>query len=111
MLASIDNGCMLAISCPFIVIYLLQPVVSEKETEDGLRSVTFDRTPIMSTYLLAFIVGEYDYAEGRDSDGVLIRVYTPVGKNEQGNFALEVRYFTIDAVSAAYTHVLGVVFS
>ena len=74
--------------------FVLQPVVSEEETEDGLRSVTFDRTPIMSSYLLAFIVGEYDYVEDRDSDGVLIRVYTPVGKKEQGNFALEVRYFT-----------------
>ena len=68
----------------------LQPVVSEKETEDGLRSVTFDRTPIMSSYLLAFIVGEYDYVEDRDSNGVLIRVYTPVGKKELGNFGLHV---------------------
>ena len=49
------------------------------------------RSPIMSTYLLAFVVGEYDYVEDKDSDGVLIRVYTPVGKSEQGAFALEVR--------------------
>jgi len=65
-------------------------VISESETKEGLLAVTFDRTPIMSTYLLAFIVGEYDYVEDRDSDGVLIRVYTPVGKPEQGQFALEV---------------------
>ena len=70
--------------------FVLQPVVSEEETEDGLRSVTFDRTPIMSSYLLAFIVGEYDYVEDRDSNGVLIRVYTPVGKKELGNFGLHV---------------------
>ena len=44
----------------------------------------FNRTPIMSTYLLAFIVGEYDYIEGHDADGIRIRVYTPVGKKEQG---------------------------
>ena len=47
----------------------------------------------MSTYLLAFVVGEYDYVEARDADGVLIRVYTPVGKKEQGQFALDVSGF------------------
>lgn len=65
-------------------------MTSDKEVEGGRRSVTFDRTPIMSTYLLAFVVGEYDYVEDQDNDGVLIRVYTPVGKTEQGTFALEV---------------------
>jgi puromycin-sensitive aminopeptidase len=44
----------------------------------------------MSTYLLAFIVGEYDYVEDKDRNGVLIRVYTPLGKKELGRFALEV---------------------
>lgn len=44
----------------------------------------------MSTYLVAYIVGEYDYIEGKDSDGVVVRVYTPLGKKEQGQFALEV---------------------
>ena len=46
----------------------------------------------MSTYLLAFVVGEYDYVEDTDSDGVKVRVYTPVGKSQQGQFALEVRH-------------------
>ena len=32
----------------------------------------------MSTYLLAFVVGEFDFVEATDSDGVLIRVYTPL---------------------------------
>ena len=58
-----------------------------KEEEQGnTKTVTFKRTPIMSTYLLAFIVGEYDYIEGHDSDGVRIRIYTPVGKKEQGRY-------------------------
>ena len=61
------------------------------EGDDKHRVVKFDRTPVMSTYLLAMIVGEYDYVEDRDSDGVLVRVYTPVGKKEQGQFALNVR--------------------
>lgn len=52
--------------------------------------VKFGTTPIMSTYLVAFVIGEYDFVESQSSDGVTVRVYTPVGKAEQGKFALEV---------------------
>ena len=48
----------------------------------------------MSTYLLAFVVGEYDYVEDRDKNNILVRVYTPLGKKELGKFALEVRILT-----------------
>ena len=58
----------------------------KEETSEELKTVTFGRTPKMSSYLLAFIVGEYDYIEGFDEDGVRIRVYTPVGKKEQGKW-------------------------
>ena len=44
----------------------------------------------MSTYLVAFVIGEFDYVEERSADGVLCRVYTPVGKKEQGRFGLYV---------------------
>ena len=43
----------------------------------------------MSTYLVAFVIGEYDYVEATDAYGVSIKVYTPVGKSEHGQFALE----------------------
>ena len=59
-----------------------------------MKKFKFERTPIMSTYLLAFVIGEYDYIEEKDSNGVLIRVYTPLGKQEQGKFALEVSALT-----------------
>ena len=60
------------------------------QEDSGLKVVKFAQTPIMSTYLLAFVVGEFDYVEDRDADGVLVRVYTPLEKSEQGKFALEV---------------------
>ena len=46
----------------------------------------------MSTYLVAYIIGYYDYVETYDSNNVLIRVYTPIGKKSQGLFALEVSF-------------------
>ncbi|XP_056441813.1 puromycin-sensitive aminopeptidase-like isoform X1 [Gadus chalcogrammus] len=60
----------------------------------GLVEVKFATTPIMSTYLVAFVIGEYDFVEGQSSDGVLVRVYTPF-KAEQGKFALEVAIKTL----------------
>ncbi len=41
---------------------------------------------------MAYVVGEYDYAETNDLNGVSMRVYTPVGKKEHGQFALDVRF-------------------
>lgn len=68
------------------------PVKSEAADPDnpGLKILKFDTTPIMSTYLVAVVVGEYDYIEDRSEDGVVVRVYTPIGKKEQGRFALHV---------------------
>lgn len=36
------------------------------------------------------VVGEFDFIEKITTSGVCVRVYTPVGKQEQGQFALEV---------------------
>lgn len=66
------------------------PVVSTTPRGDTLKVVKFAPSPIMSTYLVAVVVGEYDYVETKDANGVDIRVYTPVGKKEQGQFALDV---------------------
>lgn len=68
----------------------VQDVKETSNVDNNMKRVVFNRTPVMSTYLLAFIVGEYDYIEERDSNGVLVRVFTPVGKKEEGRFALQV---------------------
>ncbi len=67
------------------------PVKSVGLAEDpDLQVVSFDRTPVMSTYLLAFIVGEFQFIETKTNNGTLVRVYTMPGKIEQGLFALDV---------------------
>ena len=36
---------------------------------------------------VALVVGEYEHVEDRSAEGILVRVFTPVGKKEQvGNF-------------------------
>ena len=72
------------------------PVLEEKPAGNGRKQVKFETTPMMSTYLLAFVVGEFDYIEGKTENGVLLRVYTPPGKQRLGDFALEVGLKALD---------------
>ncbi|KAK9081553.1 hypothetical protein Syun_030877 [Stephania yunnanensis] len=71
------------------------PVV-EEQMEGHLKIVSFQESPIMSTYLVAVIVGLFDYVEDQTSDGVKVRVYCQVGKGNQGKFALQVAVRTLD---------------
>lgn len=90
---------LLKISFFFFCFYFsLKNVIDRKPYPDdeNLVEVKFARTPVMSTYLVAFVVGEYDFVETRSKDGVCVRVYTPVGKAEQGKFALEVNVLEED---------------
>ncbi|KAF1322253.1 Puromycin-sensitive aminopeptidase, partial [Globisporangium splendens] len=50
----------------------------------------FAETPIMSTYLVGMVVGEFDAVTDMTKEGVLVTVYTPVGCSERGLFALDV---------------------
>ncbi len=65
-------------------------VVQESEAEPGIKKLEFGETPIMSTYLLAFIIGELGCVEKTAADGTIVRVWTTRGKEEQGRFALDV---------------------
>ncbi len=58
--------------------------------DPGYKIVHFAPTPKMSTYLLAYIIGEFEKSEVKTKDGVRIRIYTPLGKKQQTKFALDV---------------------
>ena len=64
-------------------------VASEKDVEKGRNAVTFNKTPPMSTYLLAFAIGDFKMIE-TDSFRVPVRVYATADKNiEHARFAVE----------------------
>lgn len=66
------------------------PIKEELACGGDRKAVHFERTPIMSSYLLAFAVGEFEHIETRTKDGTLVRVFTTRGKSEEGRFALDV---------------------
>jgi len=56
--------------------------------EEGKHTVRFATTARMSCYLVAIVVGHFEYLEG-SADGIPIRVYTVRGKKKLAAFALE----------------------
>ncbi|MBI3319681.1 MAG: M1 family metallopeptidase [Candidatus Omnitrophica bacterium] len=56
----------------------------------GLKRIRYQPSPRMPTYLLACVVADLECVEGRDANGVPIRVWTTPGKKAQGRFALDV---------------------
>ncbi len=60
-----------------------------REHSAGYKIVEFAPTPKMSTYLVAFIVGDLEYIEKKTKEGVLVRVFTTPGKKHQAEFALD----------------------
>lgn len=61
-----------------------------------LKKVVFDVSPKMSTYLLAWAVGEFDVVQGRTKGGVQLAVFTPPGRGAEGEFALDVGIRSLD---------------
>ncbi|KAJ3318441.1 Aminopeptidase 2 mitochondrial [Boothiomyces sp. JEL0866] len=83
-------------------------IIKEKETivnDKELKVIKFDSTPVMSTYLVAMCVGEFDYVEAEanpkieGAKPIKCRVYTPKGKQLEGVFALEVGVKTLEFFS------------
>ena len=82
----------------------------EKTTRPGKNDrviVAFERTPVMSTYLLAWAVGDFEYVEDftrRKYNGkqLPVRVYTTRGLREQGRWGLEHAHQIVDYFSDVF---------
>lgn len=70
--------------------------LKEHITEDNFRVVSFEPTPKMSTYLLAFIAGDLKYLEAKTNNNVRIRTYSTKDNIGYLSFALECAAKTLD---------------
>lgn len=64
--------------------------------EDNKMISTFDTTPVMSTYILAFVVGELAYLEAESKNGVKIRTYSVPKLVKTSEFALSTAVKAMD---------------
>lgn len=80
--------------------------VQSAQTGSAKKAVHFNKSPLMSTYLVAFIVGELNYIETNEFRKP-VRVYAPPGQNiEHGRFSLNLAAKTL----AFYEKVFGIEF-
>jgi len=69
--------------------------IKTEKLGNGKKIVTYARTPIMSTYLVAFCVGEFESSEPVWANGKEIRIWSIPGKNHLKEFALECGAFGV----------------
>jgi len=68
--------------------------VDSTEVGNGKKKVTFATSPPMSTYLVAFIIGDLKYIETNDFR-VPVRVYATAGSEHLGKFSLDLAAKTL----------------
>ncbi|KAM3467491.1 hypothetical protein NHJ6243_000112 [Beauveria neobassiana] len=79
----------------------------ETTTTEGRKRVSFETTPVMSTYLLAWAVGDLKYIETwteREYRGskIPVRFYATAGLEQQGRFAIEEAAKVMDFFSETF---------
>ncbi len=73
----------------FSLHFINNTLIKVSSVEEGnTKTVTFDRTPIMSSYLVAVVVGEFDYVESKTCDGIsgMIRTFCCIISGCSTNF-------------------------
>ena len=93
--------CSLRVPCHMTALSNM-PEARMRTHSDGTKTVWYLPSPRMSTYLLAFVVGEFDHVSALTDHGVLIRVFGPQGKPELGEFALECARRALDMYDDAF---------
>ena len=66
------------------------PQTAKHDKATNYTLTEFEPTPIMSTYLLAFVFGDLEYKQAETHDGIIVRAYATPDNVELTTFALEV---------------------
>jgi aminopeptidase N len=80
----------LTLTTPVCKAVISNTPVKTQEMADGRLVTSFEETPRMSTYLLAFAFGEMGYTEGRTKDGVVVRSYATPDNVKLTHYSVDV---------------------
>lgn len=95
----------LTLQTPVDVAVLANTPESKHSVHNDVRTTVFETTPIMSTYLLAFVYGDMGHLEAKTKSGVRVRTYATPDNVAFTEFALDIavrclefyeNYFNID---------------
>ncbi|KAG7662321.1 uncharacterized protein J8A68_004215 [[Candida] subhashii] len=86
------------------------PVAKTEQLDNGLQKVEFEPTPIMSTYLLAWACGDFEYVESFTQENYIndkplpVRIYTTKGGNylQDAKLASEITPKIVDYFSRIF---------
>ncbi|ORY86962.1 aminopeptidase Ape2 [Protomyces lactucae-debilis] len=80
--------------------------VKEENVENGKKTTVFNNTPKMSTYLVAWVIGDLEYIEtftpGEHMAKIPVRVYSTPGLAHQGQFSLDLAAKTLEFYSKTF---------
>lgn len=82
--------------------------IAQETASGALKVVTFEKTPIMSSYLLAWACGDFEYIESHteglyvDNKPLPVRIYTTKGYTAEAEFALEIAPKIVDYFSKIF---------
>nr|GEU30367.1 polypyrimidine tract-binding protein homolog 2 isoform X4 [Tanacetum cinerariifolium] len=69
--------------------------VSEETIDGDFKTMSFEESPLMSTYLVAVVVA-FPHFRATHPAGIKVHAYYPVGKSEKGKLALRISVKSID---------------
>lgn len=79
------------------------PIASQ--TKSGKQVITtFEKTPKMSTYLLAFIFGDLEFLEAKTRQGVVVRAYATPDNVQYTQFALDTAVKCLEFYNDYFDH-------
>ena len=86
----------LTLTTPAEETVLANSLMKKQVVVDGNAITTFETTPRMSTYLLAFVYGDLAHKEAKTKDGVLVRAFATPDNVQFTDFALDVAVKTLE---------------
>lgn len=80
--------------------------IKSEKVEAGQKTTVFNDSPKMSTYLVAWVIGELEYIEtftpGKHMAKIPVRVYSTPGLAHQGQFSLDLASETLEFFSKTF---------